>query len=143
MLAGARVWPAEKDHATGEVTSGAAVTHTVMLSGIYADSPARAKLMYTVASFISYFSCPFCRMIGTSVDSVVRFLGYHEPVRVDRGADEGKEYKMGVEDQQRWYTRLLLMFNATRAEQIYRTGEHVCTLAASHMLQVLSLILQL
>jgi hypothetical protein len=97
--AGVKVHPAERDPTTGKIRFGTLITHLIMLSGIYADSPARAKLMYTVASWTSYFTCPFCKLIGTSVEGVVRFLGYSEPVHVDRGPHKDNRYSMGAADE--------------------------------------------
>jgi hypothetical protein len=122
-MQGVTVKPAHKDPVTGRVTFGAAITHLVMLSGVYADSPARAKLMYTVASWTSYFTCAFCSLIGSSVDAVVRFLGYAQPVQVDRGPDAGEQYQMGVQDAARWYKPQVIKLMAIRAQEIYEQGE--------------------
>lgn len=101
---GVEVKAAETDPITGEVTLGVAFIHMVMLAGIYADSPARAKLMYTVASWTAFFVCPFCKLMGTVCDSVVRYLGYAKPAPVTKGHDAGSSFQMGVEDG-RMFTR--------------------------------------
>lgn len=77
---------------------GPPFTHYAVLGGVYADSPARAKLMYTIASWIAYFACPFCKLVGTLVNKVVRYLGYAEPVATTQGVGRGKSYQMGRPD---------------------------------------------
>jgi hypothetical protein len=77
---------------------GAAFTHYAVLGGVYADSPARAKLMYTIASWIAYLACPFCKLVGTLTSGVVRYLGYASPVTTTQGVGKGQEFMMGRGD---------------------------------------------
>lgn len=82
----------------GNLEKGEAFTHYAVLGGIYADSPARAKLMYTIGSWIAYLTCPFCKLTGTMVNKVVRYLGYAKPVPTTQGVGKGKSYQMGKPD---------------------------------------------
>jgi hypothetical protein len=72
---GVQVTPAQRT-AEGSIQYLQERTHFGLLSGIHADSPARSKLMYAVAAFVAYYSCPFCRLPGTVCNTVMRFLGY-------------------------------------------------------------------
>lgn len=95
---GVSVKPAVRDPETGKVTLGEAFQHLIMLAGVFADSPACAKLMYTVASWTAFFVCPFCKLMGTACDNVVRYLGYAKPSPVTKGPDQGASFQMGVND---------------------------------------------
>jgi len=94
---GITVTPAVRD-ASGNVTQGEPFHHYAVLGGVHADSPARCKLMYTIASFTAYLACAFCKLMGTKVGHVVRYLGYAAPVTTTAGVGLGKEYQMGVQD---------------------------------------------
>ena len=50
---------------SGRVVKGDAFVHKGFLSGLYADAPARAKVLYTICSFIAYLACAYCRLTAT------------------------------------------------------------------------------
>lgn len=96
------VHPAVQDQQTGAVTPmEQGFLLYAVLGGVYADSPARAKLMYTLASRSAYLACPFCLLSGSMVDGVVRYLGVAAAVQVVRGLGLGKSYSMAVNDSAR------------------------------------------
>lgn len=97
--AGIKVQPAthERDE-NGQVKKGEPFTHFAVLGAVYADSPARAKLMYTLASWTAYLACAFCKLTGTMKNKVVRFLGYAEPTPTMQGVGRGNSYQMGHAD---------------------------------------------
>lgn len=81
---------------TSQLKPGISRQHFIVISGIFADSPARWKLWYAVASALAYRACSFCRLCGTLVNKVVRFLGWAAPATVTEGPPEeiGKTYSM-------------------------------------------------
>jgi len=119
---GVDIHPAERDPQTGKVTAGAAFRHMVMLTGIYADSPARAKLMYAVASWTAYFACAFCKLMGTMCDTVVRYLGYSKPAEVTKGHHNGCSFQMGVNDSSRMITHEGQVSRAAVERVTYEAG---------------------
>ncbi|WIA36729.1 hypothetical protein OEZ86_008001 [Tetradesmus obliquus] len=94
---GIMVTPAVRD-SSGAIILGAAFLHFAVLGGIYADSPAAAALRYSIKSFTAYFSCAFCKLVGTMCDGTVRFCGYIKPVLTPAGAGQGRSYQMGAQD---------------------------------------------
>ena len=52
----------------------------LFLDGVFADSPARAKLTMWMGH-AAQLGCGWCRFHGQSRDHAVRFLGYVEPVK--------------------------------------------------------------
>jgi hypothetical protein len=94
---GIMVTPAVRD-SSGAITSGSPFLHFAVLAGVFADSPARAALMYTIKCFVAYFACPFCKLVGTMIGSTVRFCGYCQPVFTHAGVGQGKSYQMGAQD---------------------------------------------
>ena len=123
---GVEIHPAERDPETGRVAAGAAFRHMVMLTGIYADSPARGKLMYAVASWTAYFACAFCKLMGTMCDTVVRYLGYSKPAEVTKGHHNGCSFQMGVNDSSRMITHEQQMARAAVERVTYEAGEYTC-----------------
>lgn len=99
MTAGVTVQPAlqERDQ-QGRLQRGAAFIHYVVLGAVYADSPARAKLMYTIASWTAYLTCPFCKLMGCMKNRVVRYTGYAQPAPTTQGLGSGTAYQMGKAD---------------------------------------------
>lgn len=93
---GITVTPLVRD-STGAVTEGEPFHHYAVLGGVHADSPARSKLMYTLGSFTAYLACAFCKLMGTKVGSVIRYLGYASPVLTTVGVGVGTEHHMAVE----------------------------------------------
>jgi hypothetical protein len=91
---GITVTPSARD-SSGQVVEGAPFHHYAVLGGVHADSPARSKLMYTIASFTAFLACAFCKLMGTKVCGVVRYLGYAEPVLTTVGVGVGKLFHMG------------------------------------------------
>jgi hypothetical protein len=99
VSAGIKVQPslhARDEH--GKLKKGEPFTHFAVLGAVYADSPARAKLMYTLSSWTAYLACAFCKLTGTMKNKVVRYLGYAEPVPTTQGVGRGKSYQMGQPD---------------------------------------------
>ncbi|KAF6249641.1 hypothetical protein COO60DRAFT_1686595 [Scenedesmus sp. NREL 46B-D3] len=94
---GIHVTPAMRDSA-GAIVWGAMFLHFAVLGGVYADSPARAKLNFSIGSFLAYFACPFCKLAGTLRGKTVRFLGYCLPVLTPAGVGKGKWFQMGASD---------------------------------------------
>jgi hypothetical protein len=84
---------------SGAIKEGEPFLHYAVLGGVYADSPARASLMYTIKCFIAYLACPFCKLYGTLKNGTVRFFGYTEPVPTPVGAGQGSSFQMGVQLQ--------------------------------------------
>lgn len=118
---GVRVTPAIKDPITSAILWGSAFIHFAVLGAVYADSPARAKLMYTLASWTAYLACPFCMLAGTKVDDVVRYLGFAAAVAVTRGMGAGKQLSMELSAaDNRLVPENLQRVRAAVAEQ-YRT----------------------
>ncbi|KAF6250103.1 hypothetical protein COO60DRAFT_1629987 [Scenedesmus sp. NREL 46B-D3] len=58
----------------------------------------RAKLNFSIGSFLAYFACPFCKLAGTLRGKTVRFLGYCLPVLTPAGVGKGKWFQMGASD---------------------------------------------
>lgn len=81
--------------ADGEVSTATPFTHYAVLGAVYADSPARSKLMYSLGSFTAYLACAYCKLTGTMVGRVVRYLGYAKSVATTMGVGAGKNYQMG------------------------------------------------
>jgi hypothetical protein len=104
--------------------AGAAFLHFAVLGAVYADSPARAKLMYTVASWTAYLVCPFCIMVGTKVDDVVRYLGYARAVAINKGygAGPGKTCSMTGDGDERNVPEFVNRVRALVAEQYLAAG---------------------
>ena len=94
---GIMVTPALRD-SSGAIILGAAFLHFAVLGGVFADSPAAAALRYSIKSFTAYFSCAFCKLVGTMCDGAVRFCGYIKPVLTPAGAGQGRSYQMGAQD---------------------------------------------
>lgn len=82
----------------GKLEKGPQFTHYAVLGAVYADSPARAKLQYALLSWTAYLTCPFCKLMGTMKNKVVRYLGYAEPVPTTQGVGKGKSFQMGRAD---------------------------------------------
>lgn len=95
----------------------------VMLTGIYADSPARAKLMYAVASWTAFFACPFCKFMGTTCDNVVQYLGYSKPAEVTKGHYAGSSFQLGVNDSSRMLTHQQQVARAAVERVTFEAGE--------------------
>lgn len=95
---------------------GPSTKHFIIISGIFADTPARWKLWYSLASAIAYRACSFCRLCGTLVNKVVRFLGWAGPVTVTEGPPEeiGQTYSM-ADDTGRHYTHDEMMQDSCKA----------------------------
>jgi len=119
---GVDIQPAERDPETGKVIAGALFRHMVMLTGIYADSPARAKLMYAVASWTAFFACPFCKLMGTMCDNVVRYMGYAKPAVVTKGHYDGSSFQMGVNDSSRMLSHQQQVARAAVYRVTYEAG---------------------
>lgn len=83
---------------SGRRVLGQVFKHFAVLGGVFADSPARAKLQYTQGSFLAYFGCAFCKLMGTMCGRVVRYLGYCRPVLTTAGAGQGNSFQMGRSD---------------------------------------------
>jgi len=66
---------------TGEVAQGRTFTHKVLLTGIYADTPANRKLSLAMGHAAT-LGCLHCSLRGTHSNGM-RFLGYSE--RTDAG----------------------------------------------------------
>ena len=79
---------------SGRVVKGDAFVHKGFLSGLYADAPARAKVLYTICSFIAYLACAYCRLTATRKGGVNRYLGYTEPVTSCAGPGAGQAFDM-------------------------------------------------
>lgn len=54
--------------------------------------------MYTIASWVAFLACAFCKLVGSKVDGVMRYLGYLLPVKTEVGAGAGQEFQMGRSD---------------------------------------------
>ena len=106
------VAPTVRDHTTKELQRGSAFIHLVVLQGIYADSPARVKLL-NCASMNAYMGSFYCWMTGQHLHGSMRWAGYHEPVTIERGARQGDLLQMGVHDQR---------LRITNEEQCLRAG---------------------
>ena len=108
---------------------GVPFIHRIFLCGVYADSPARAKLMYTLANWLAYVVCPFCVLVATAVGSTRRYLGYCEPVRGGlRRGEPGQAWPMerqvlmdgggpGRQQDQAQLDSITMLHLATRAGQ--------------------------
>jgi hypothetical protein len=119
---GVYVTPAERDPNTSAILAGTAFLHFAVLGAVYADSPARAKLMYTVASWTAYLVCPFCIMVGTKVDDVVRYLGYAHAVAITKGYGAGKTCSMTGDGDDRYVDEFVNRVRAHVAEQYRAAG---------------------
>ncbi|WIA19765.1 hypothetical protein OEZ85_005679 [Tetradesmus obliquus] len=119
---GVYVTPAERDPNTSAILAGTAFLHFAVLGAVYADSPARAKLMYTVASWTAYLVCPFCIMVGTMVDDVVRYLGYAHAVAITKGYGAGKTCSMTGGGDDRYVDEFVNRVRAHAAEQYRAAG---------------------
>ena len=82
---------------SGRVVKGDAFVHKGFLSGLYADAPARSKVLYMIGSFIAYLACAYCRLTATRKGGVNRYLGYTEPVTSCAGPGEGRAFDMSEE----------------------------------------------
>uniref|UniRef100_A0A383VYW7 Uncharacterized protein n=1 Tax=Tetradesmus obliquus TaxID=3088 RepID=A0A383VYW7_TETOB len=118
---GVYVTTAERDPNTSAIMAGSVFLHFAVLGAVYADSPARAKMMYTVASWVAYLVCPFCIMAGTKVDDVVRYLGYARAVAIDRGCGAGKTCSMDDGGDERYVSEFVNRVRAHVAE-VYRAA---------------------
>ncbi len=58
-----------------EYKLGAELKHWVVLTGVYADGPARVKLM-NCASMNACLGCMYCEINGCHAAGAVRFGGY-------------------------------------------------------------------
>jgi hypothetical protein len=105
------------------LTWGQQFHHMVMLAAVYADSPARAKLQYAVASWTAYFCCTFCYLMGTMCDGTVRYLGYAKPAPVTTGSHAGKSFQLGVRDSSRVVTSKEQLARTHTAHVRYVAGE--------------------
>ena len=81
--------------------------------------------MYAVASWTAYFTCPFCKLMGTMCDTVVRYLGYSKPAEVSRGQHDGCCFQMGVNDSSRMFTHQQQVARAVVERVTYEAGK--CT----------------
>ena len=115
------VTPAERDPNTSAIMAGSVFLHFAVLGAVYADLPARAKMMYTVASWVAYLVCPFCIMAGTKVDDVVRYLRYARAVAIDRGCGAGKTCSMDDGGDERYVSEFVNRMRAHVAE-VYRAA---------------------
>ncbi len=80
---GILIKPSIKD-AGGNVTLGADFTHYVVVTGVYADAPARQKLVKSMGH-AAYLGCMFCCLTGELMHGTMRFLGYADPAPISRG----------------------------------------------------------
>ncbi len=79
------------------VNGKSAKAHYVILTGIYADTPARAKISKHVGSPMAYLPCQWCWLTQTREDaagSVLRFRGYSRNVVCVCGKRSGVELNM-------------------------------------------------
>lgn len=77
--------------------------------------------MYTVASWTAYLVCPFCIMVGTKVDDVVRYLGYAHAVAITKGYGAGKTCSITAGGDDRYVDEFVNRVRAHVAEQ-YRVA---------------------
>ena len=78
--------------------------HTIVLSGLYADTPARMKVANTLGSASAYLACQWCCFAGTkssAADSdaaetgkAMLFRGYAKPAHVKVGILAGTEVQL-------------------------------------------------
>lgn len=85
-------------NSSGAITIGIPFLHFAVLTGVYADSPARAALFYSIKCFVAYYACAFCKLVGTMISGTVRFCGFNQPVFTPAGVGQGKSYQMGAPD---------------------------------------------
>lgn len=83
----------------GTLTFGAPFQLKGFIAGIYADAPARAKLLYFVASFTAVLACVWCRLTGVRKGSTTRYTAYAHEVRARQGPGLGRSYRMGDHDK--------------------------------------------
>jgi len=122
-LSGVQVTPAITDPATGQVTAGPAFTLRAFLTGIHADSPARAMLQKSVGCFIALLVCMHCGITAEKVAGVNRYRGYTQATVASCGPRAGCSFVMGADDSDRQYTADEMLELATAAEQISQAGD--------------------
>lgn len=102
------------------------VVHRVVLTTLYADSPARVKAGQFMKSAAAYLACQFCwftgvkantNMLGANTNATL-FLGYHQPVVASRGLLLGESLQVGVNDQHRLLTHSQQQARATLVESM-------------------------
>jgi hypothetical protein len=71
-----------KDGMTVTPTDRAPHRCRVFLTHVMGDSPALAAVLNT-RGHGGYFPCPFCMIYGTYIEGAMRFLGWHEAVKVE------------------------------------------------------------
>ena len=91
--------PVVRNRVTKKLQWGSKFIHRVVLLGVYADSPARVKLLNS-ASLSTYLGCFYCWMTGTQLHGSMRWAGYSQAARVERGFKEGEQVQMGVNDHE-------------------------------------------
>jgi hypothetical protein len=123
--AGFEVTPAVIDPVSGAIKPGTPFNHKAFLTGIAADAPARALLLKSVACFVAYLACMYCMLAATRVAGVNKYLGYSEPSLACCGPGEGREFTMGIDDDERKYSSEELWLLAAQAEQSAQRGVDV------------------
>lgn len=85
--------------------------HRVVLTTLYADTPARVKAGQFMKSASAYLACQFCWFAGEKANTNAQvdnnatlFLGYNQSVTASRGLLMGQALQIGVDDQARLLT---------------------------------------
>jgi hypothetical protein len=113
------------DPATKRVALCPPLTHKGFVSTLFADSPFRANLLYTVAGFVGYVACAFCKIRGVRKGpgerGTMRYTGYAEPVLCTSGGVE-QQFQLGHNDEQRLHSSSDLKHLAATAELARQAG---------------------
>lgn len=83
------------DSKTGLCVPSKALSHKVIICGIYCDSQARAKLAKSMMSAMAYLPCYFCWLCAVRDATRMLMLGYSKGTTADRGKLRGREVRMG------------------------------------------------
>lgn len=110
---------------TGGIKAGKPFIHKGYIASMYADSPAAAKFMLSVACFVAYLACCYCRMTGVSRHGVIRFLGYTAAVNACAGPGTGQQFRMGddADDKARCYSSRAMLELISLSEEQKEQGK--------------------
>lgn len=111
----------------GKVVARAAFLHNIILSGVYADSPARCKVGNFMGSASAYLACNWCWFSGTKVPSskATVFLGYSRPHQITVGFRQGLSAQIGVNDEARRITHAEHVARAAAAKADHNLAPYV------------------